>query len=214
MKKTIIIIGMGPGLSLGIAEKFGAEGFTVGMISRNKEKLQSYTEHLTTRNIESHFEEADVADTAQLLHALQKLRIKTNGVDLMIYNAVDYRMKPILEENIDDLTTGFKISVANALAATKELLEELSAKRGCIILTGGSTATHPNPDLASISLGKAGIKNLTLQLHQVLKSKGVFVGTISIGGWIQKESTTHSPTILAEKFWELYSKQDMVELNY
>ncbi|MBY0432642.1 MAG: hypothetical protein K2U26_00880, partial [Cyclobacteriaceae bacterium] len=71
-----------------------------------------------------------------------------------------------------------------------------------------------NPDMASISLGKAGIRNLALQLHTVLKKEGVFVGTVTIGGWIQLNSTTHSPKILAEKFWTLNAQRNTVEVVY
>jgi NAD(P)-dependent dehydrogenase (short-subunit alcohol dehydrogenase family) len=212
MGKSIIIIGMGPGLSLGVAEKFGAEGFTIGMVSRSENKLQEFQRLLQSRGIQSIYEMADVANTDQLLAAVAKLQSKLGSVDVLHYNAVDYRMKPVLEETIDDLTNGFKTSVGNALIVVKALLPALKKSRGAVLLTGGGTATQPNPDMASISLGKAGIRNLGQQLHQVLKPEGIFVGTLTVMGWIQPESKTHSPKILADKFWELYTSRNTFEL--
>lgn len=214
MKKSIIIVGMGPGLSLGVAEKFGGEKYVVGMISRSTDKLLDFQKQLSAKNIESFFETADVANTTELISAIKKLKEKLGRVDVLHYNAVDYRMKPLMEETIDDLTNGFKTSVANVLAATRELLPELKRSKGAILLTGGATATKPNPDMASISLGKAGIRNLAYQLHQVLIPEGVYVGTLTIDGWIQHESATHSPQILAEKFWQLNAARDRVEEEY
>lgn len=70
------------------------------------------------------------------------------------------------------------------------------------------------PDIASISMGKAGLRNLALQLHQVLKPENIFVGTITISGWISPESQTHTPAMLAKKFWDLNQARNQVEIIY
>lgn len=214
MKKSIIIVGMGPGLSLGIAHKFGSEGYKIGMTSRSAEKLAAYSDELNNARIENFYVAADAGDEQALKAALRHLVEKLGTVDVLVYNAVDGRMKNIMEETVDDLAYGFKISVANALTAVRELLPELKKNQGAAILTGGITATHPNPNMAAISLGKAGIRNLALQLNQTLKPEGVYAGTITIGNWIQPESATHSPAILAEKFWELNEKRNVAEVRY
>lgn len=36
---TIAIVGAGPGLGAAVARRFGAEGFAVGLISRNQERV-------------------------------------------------------------------------------------------------------------------------------------------------------------------------------
>lgn len=36
---TIVIVGAGPGLGAAVARRFGAEGFAVGLISRNQERV-------------------------------------------------------------------------------------------------------------------------------------------------------------------------------
>jgi short-subunit dehydrogenase len=51
MKKTIAIMGAGPGLGLSIAKKFGANGFQVALISRNADKLNTLVEELRSLNI-------------------------------------------------------------------------------------------------------------------------------------------------------------------
>ena len=212
--KTVIIVGMGPGMAMGLAEKFGKEGFRIGMISRTESKLQTYVEQLRQKRILSDYSVADASDTAQLIKAIDALKKRLGRVDVLQYNAVDARYVNIMDEDVDDLVKGFRISVGNAFAATMELLPELKQRKGAVLFTGGGTATNPNPDFASISLGKAGIRNLAYQLNRTLKEQGVFVGTVTVGGWIHHESETHSPEILAQKFWELYQRRDQVELVY
>ena len=41
MTKTLIVCGYGPGISTSVAEKFGAEGFSIALVARNAEKLQN-----------------------------------------------------------------------------------------------------------------------------------------------------------------------------
>ncbi len=214
MTKTILIIGMGQGLSLGIAEKFGQEGYKVGMISRSADKLVGFQAKLKEQNIESEFATADVADTSQMLKAIEEIRSKLGSISVLQYNAVDYRMKHLMEETVEDLTTGFKISVGNAFASTMELLPELKQNKGSVLFTGGSSANYPSADMASISLGKAGIRNLALQLHEVLKGDNIFVGTVTISGGINPDSETHAPKILAQKFWDLNQARNQVEIVY
>lgn len=214
MTRTIVIIGMGPGLSMGLARKFGQEGFKVGMISRTESKLQGYQQELNNEGIAAAFATADVADDEQLKQALDQLINDFGQLNVLQYNAVDFRMRNIIEENIEDLVRGFKISVGNALVAAQHVLPKLEETKGAILLTGGGAANYPNPSMGSVSLGKAGIKNLTYQLDAALKEKGVYVGSVTVSGWINKQSETHSPEILADKFWELYQNRNQVELVY
>lgn len=213
MTQSILIIGMGQGLSYAIAEKFGLEGFQIGMISRNSEKLQEFQVNLAQKGIKSAFAPADVSDTGQMTNAINIIKKELGTISILQYNAVDYRMKHLLEENVSDLTNGFKISVANAFAATMNLLDDLKECNGSVLLTGGGSAINPSPEMASISLGKAGLRNLAIQLNQVLKSQNVFVGIVNVNGMIDPSSKTHNPKIIAEKFWEMFSTKSSFEMN-
>ena len=44
MSKTIVVVGFGPGISNAVAEKFGAEGFSVALVARSQERLDAGAE--------------------------------------------------------------------------------------------------------------------------------------------------------------------------
>ena len=63
----------------------------------------------------------------------------------------------------------------------------------------------------SLSIGKAGIRNLALQLHAPLKADGIYLGTLTITDTVTPNSATHSFDIVADKFWELFQNRSEAE---
>jgi short-subunit dehydrogenase len=100
------------------------------------------------------------------------------------------------------------------LEAVKAVMDDLIESRGSVLLTGGGSANYPNAGIASISLGKAAIQSLAYMLSESLKEKKIYVGTLTVSGWINPESKTHSPRILAEKFWKMNQERKVVEVTY
>jgi short-subunit dehydrogenase len=214
MNKNLIIVGAGPGLSFGLAEKFGNEGFAVGLISRNEEKLQKQVADLKKLNITAHYASADAYDSKSLEAAILSLKNQMGEIDTLIYNAAALKMKNLMDETTEELVDDFKITVANAYHSVKILMDDLKKNKGSILLTGGAFALYPNHNFGSLSLGKAGLRSLAFQLNEALKSENIYVGTLTINGYIQHSSETHSPKILAEKFWKLHQERTEIEVIY
>jgi short-subunit dehydrogenase len=191
MKKNLIIVGMGPGLSIGIAEKFGQTGFSIGMISRNEEKLKGSQKDLSLKGITSDFATADAYDANQVEAAVKTLNERMGGTDVLIYNAAALKMKALLSETAAELNNDFKISVSNAYVATQAILPTLKERKGAVLLTGGGFALQPSAQFGSLSLGKAALRSLAYMLNDSLNPEGVYVGTVTINGYIQHSSTTH-----------------------
>lgn len=214
MSKSILIIGAGPGFSTGVAEKFGSEGYSVGLVSRNAEKLQSLSDQLSRKGITNYYAVADASIQSELEHAITDLKTKLGGVSVLLYNAAALKNKDIWTETTDDLVQDFKLNVAHALYSAQILHDDLKNNQGAILLTGGGLSKNPNPQYGSLALGKAGTLNLALQLNKRLKADGIFAGTITINGFIRPFSPTHSPEILAEKLWRLFQNRTDAEVQH
>ena len=214
MKKTILIIGAGKGFSEGVAEKFGAEGYEVGLISRNADKLQILVNDLKSKGITGYFAAANASDATELEGAISELKTKLGGVSVLLYNAAALKSKDIWTETTEELLEDFKLNVAHALFSAQILHDDLKNNQGAILLTGGGLSKFPNPQYGSLALGKAGILNLAVQLNKRLKDDGIFVGTITINGFIRPASPTHSPKILAEKLWTLFQNRTSAEVQH
>ncbi len=211
MSKSILIIGAGPGISTAMAEKFGREGYSIGLINRNAETAKSIINGLTKKGITAFSSTADVADTPALQKAISDLKQKLGGVNVLLYNAAAIKVKDILSETAEELATDFKVNVGAALESVKFLYNDLKKNGGAVLFTGGGLANHPHPMYGSLSIGKAGIRNLALQLHDPLKADGIYLGTLTITNEVTPESATHSLAIVADKFWELFLNRSEVE---
>jgi short-subunit dehydrogenase len=101
--------------------------------------------------------------------------------------------------------------VAGALTTVKEVIPHM--ENGTILLTGGGLALYPNANLASLSIGKAALRSLAYSLHQELSPKGIYVGTLTIKGFV-KEETYFSPENIANTFFSMYKNQIETEIMF
>jgi short-subunit dehydrogenase len=214
MKKSILIIGAGPGLSQGVANKFAKEGFSIALISRNAANLENIKQELSAKGVrEVSYTIANAGNAKELGEAISKLAIQVNGFDVVLYNAAVVKAKDIMEESTEVLTHDFTINVANALHSLQVAYPGLKEKQGAFLLTGGGLGITPDAGYGSLSIGKAGLRSLAYQLHDRLKNENIYVGLLTVAGYINEQSATHSPDLLANLFWKLYEERAVAEIQ-
>lgn len=211
MKKSILIIGAGPGLSAEIARKFGLEGYQIGLISRNSSKLNEIIEKLEAEGIPAFAASADAANIKDLKAAIKLIREHLKSIDILVYNAAVLKQQDILTENGESLLADLSVNVSGALESVKFLHRDLKDNEGAVIFTGGGLANTPDAAYGSLSIGKAGLRNLAFQLHNRLAEDHIYVGIITINGGISTSSTNYSPTALAGLFWDMANKRGLIE---
>lgn len=83
------------------------------------------------------------------------------------------------------------------------------------MLTGGSFAFHPSADFLSLSIGKSGIRTISLALFEKLKSKNIHLTTVNVLANLNGDAKIAEE--VAAVFWDVYnsSKENWVaEVNY
>lgn len=214
MKKTIFVIGAGRGCGNSVAEKFGREGFRVVLLSRSVEHLKEYAADFAARGIEVYTRAADAADFAGMTKALTELRAQFGVPDVLFYNVGVTRADADLAgpKDADLLLERYRVDVAGAYHALHQVLgEEFSRKKGAFLVTGGGLALHPMDAYLPLSMDKAALRAMCLALHAELKKQQIFVGTVTVTGLIAPGQPC-DPAILAEDFWQLYSRREECEI--
>lgn len=214
MKKSILIIGAGEGLSASVAEKFGKQGYRIGLISRSTDNLSHLAEKLSRLGIPAFSATADAGNRSALSRAIGQIKQQMGSIDVLFYNAAAVRAQDILTESAKSLSHDLLVNAGGALDAVKLLHEDLKQAKGAVLITGGGLANYPHPMYGSISIGKAALHNLALQLHERLKADEIYVGTLTINNMMTADSPTHSPSLVTEQFWNLFIARDSAELEY
>jgi short-subunit dehydrogenase len=210
-EKLLLIVGAGPGISLHTAIKFGKEGFKVALISRSMESLQKHVNELKNDGIAAEGFTGDASSEESLKAAIDQVIQAHGKIDVLLYNAAAGTPGKPTTLNSDQLVRDFKISVAGALTSVQAVMPHM--ENGTILLTGGGLALHPYADYASLAIGKAGIRNLAYSLHQELSPKGIYVGTLTIKGFVQ-EGTYFSAENIANEFYSMYVNRTETEIQY
>ncbi|MCH5242408.1 MAG: SDR family NAD(P)-dependent oxidoreductase [Muribaculaceae bacterium] len=213
MKKTIVVIGAGPGLGYGVAKKFGKEGYFVILVARNQESLVKMSDELNMENIDNTFAIGDSSEDKKFKEVLEGIKSEFGTPDVVVYNVGITAPDP---ENLttEDLVYHFKTDVAGAWTTIEVFTnDEFATKKGAIIFTGGGLALYPADGFIPLSIDKAALRSMAYILNNKFKEKGIFVGTVTVCGSINGDKYFSADNI-AEMYWQMNEKRDKVEYAY
>ncbi len=213
-KSLIAIVGAGPGVSAGIARKFGSNDFKVILIARTQESLDKQVAELEKENVEAYGITADATDSESITSAFDKLKKEYGVPDVLVYNAGANSIDNPSELNQKDLLNDFNVNVAGALITSQQVIPDMNERKsGTILFTGGMLALNPVVSRASAAISKAGLRNLAFTLADELSPNNINVGTVTIGGVVEP-GTFFDPDKIAEAYWELFNTPGKKEIIY
>lgn len=205
MKNLITIIGSGEGISNGVAEKFGKEGFKVALVARTESKLQEQVKKLTENGIDAMYAVADVADTDSLKNALYAIRDKGGHAEVILYNAAAVSVMDILEQNWETIKSQMDVNVGGYFNLMKLVLPFcLNVNKGKLFVTNGGFALGGDDQWTSLSVGKAALRNLVQAFQKKAKGTNVHIAQLTVCGYVNPADEMYSPKLLAEQYWKLY----------
>lgn len=226
MAKTIVVVGYGPGVSAAMAEKFGAEGFSVALVGRTESTLAAGAARLTARGIPASAFPADAGDPASIRNAIVAARAALGPIGVIHWNAFSGRgFGDLLAVDPATLPGLFDVALVGLLSAVQEALADLKAAGdGAVLVTNGAFGElNPMIDAIALALGEVGVPlgnaakaKLVGQLSARLKSEGIYVGEVTIAGVVRgtgPESPgmpTLEPAAIADTFWRLFKARDEV----
>lgn len=210
---SIAIVGAGRGLGAAVARRFGAEGFTVGLISRNQEHLDALAAELAEDGVRAKGFTADVRDTASLSRALEQVAETLGPVEVLQYSPLPQKdfMRPVLETTPADLVGPVEFSIYGSVAAVHQVLPGmrfLGENRGTILFVNGGSAVTPGRNVTGTSVAFAGQAAYAQLLNEVLGEEGIQVSQLVIPGQIIAGDAEKDPEVLAGHLWDLHTRRD------
>jgi NAD(P)-dependent dehydrogenase (short-subunit alcohol dehydrogenase family) len=219
MSKTIVVVGYGPGISTAVAEKFGAEGFSVALVARNEQRLVAGVAALKARGVPAVAIPTDASDAASVRAAIGKARAALGPIGVLHWNAYGgTEAGDLLTIDPAAVRGVFDVAVVGLLAAVQEALPDLkSAEDGAVLVTNGAFGElGPMFDAFAISLNAMGVALANAAKHKLvgllaerLKKDGVYFGEVMVAGAVKgtawaNDGGSIEPATVAGRFWNLY----------
>lgn len=225
---TAVIVGVGPGLGMSMARRFGSEGFRVALVSRSDARHEGYRKDLAAQGIDATAYAADVTDRDRLKAVLAEIA-GGGDIELAYYGTGPAQQPvPITETDAAAAQSAFEW-VWPAVDMVHEVLPAMLTRgSGALLFAGGLSSVRPMPMLGQLALPSAAIRNYAITLNAALADQGVYAGTLTIGGLIERgdihamvsadpgrfgslDGHTLNPDALAATAWDMYRSRDRAE---
>jgi NAD(P)-dependent dehydrogenase (short-subunit alcohol dehydrogenase family) len=226
MAKTILVAGYGPGISAAVAEKFGAEGFQVGLVGRSAQKLEEGVKSLEAKGVKAAAFTGDLGNPVSVREVIAKARAHFGPLSVIEWTAYSPAKvaADVLTASTEELRSLFDVSICGLVAAVQAALPDLKSEKGALLVTnGGAGFVDPNVDAGLVQYGIMGLGIANAAKHKLvgllakkLEADGIYVGEIMVAGTIKGSafdsgdgSAIEAKTVAA-KYWDLYKARKEV----
>ena len=184
MNESVLIVGVGSGLSASLARLCASKNMNIVLAARNVDKLQNLKEEINAQTFKC--DSSDIESVSNLF----KETDKTIGIpNLVIYNP-SVRLKGSITE-LDPKQTQEAINVTcfgAFLVAQEASKRMLKRKSGSIFFTGASASIKGFANSSVFAMGKFGLRGLAQSLARELHPKNIHIGHFIIDGGIGRQS--------------------------
>jgi NAD(P)-dependent dehydrogenase (short-subunit alcohol dehydrogenase family) len=227
-RKVIAVLGVGPGLGMSMARRFGREGFAVALVSRTDARLAGYRAELAADGIESRGYPADVTDPEQVRDVLARIAADLGEVDTVYYGPVSASfgsgIVPLPEADAAAVRAPLETVLLPAVGLVAAALPPMLRRGdGALFFGGGLSGLRPMPMLGTFAPASAALRMYVLTLAAAVREQGVYAATLTIGGLIERgdihrafvEQGASLPTLdpedIADTAWRMYVARDEAE---
>lgn len=205
---TIAIIGAGPGLGAAVARRFGREGFSVALVSRDQAKLDALAAELGEAGVTARGYAANVLDASALEAALARAAAELGPITALQYSPLPSRdyLKPVLDMTPELALEALRFSALGLIHAVRSVLPAMrAAGDGTILLINGGTSVKARPGFAGTSVAFPAESAYGEMLHDALADEGVHVAQLVIPGGIPQLQLENGIDDVAERIWQLHA---------
>jgi NAD(P)-dependent dehydrogenase (short-subunit alcohol dehydrogenase family) len=179
---TVLIVGVGPGLSASLARLAAKQGMAVALAARKTDKLADLA-----RETKARVYACDAAEPAEVERLFEAVERDFGAPNWVVYNA-SYRTRgPIAEVDPAEVKKALLVSCyAGFLVGQRAARAMLKQGGGSIFFTGASASVKGYALSASFAMGKFGLRGLAQSMARELAPKNIHVAHFVIDGGIER----------------------------
>lgn len=169
-RPVIVVTGAGAGAARCIAERFGKEGWRVGLISRSEERLDDARAEIEFLGGEAMAIPCDVSDCQAVFRARDQVLDRWGRLDAWVNAAMVTVVAPIWEMTAHEYRRVTEVTYLGYVHGTLAALEPMrKANKGAIVQVGSALAYRAIPLQSAYCACKFAIRGFTDLLRTELK---------------------------------------------
>ena len=183
MPENIIITGASSGIGKAIALQYAQQGVTLGLIARNKERLERTAKQCIEKGASVKILISDVSDHENISQWLKEFD-SSHPVDLVFSNAgiSGGTGETGLLESTDNIERIFKTNVIDAIFVGQCLYEEMQKRqKGHIVFTGSIAGFQGWAGAPAYTSSKSALHTYAESLRMLVAKDGIKVSIIAPG---------------------------------
>ena len=186
--RSAAVVGVGPGIGMGVARALMGADFNVGIFGRREERLQGFAKELNQLGQPGRAVAIpmDVADETSVHKGFAELKRQFgDSLDVLVFNCGQRRMKPrtIMETDSEMFENHWKINCYGAFLCVRQVWEGMMRdKTGTIIMTGATASIRGLAGLSNFSVGKFGLRSLCQTLAAEGCEHNIHVAHVIVDG--------------------------------
>jgi NAD(P)-dependent dehydrogenase (short-subunit alcohol dehydrogenase family) len=206
MSRALLIVGAGPGIGEASAERFGREGWTVVLAARSSRTLDPMVARLIGQGVDAHGLVIDATDPEAVRAGLRMADRLSGGLTVVLYNAAKVRQQDLFSMSDAEIDSDLAVNVTGGLHVIRAAAGLFKGRHGTILVTGGGLALAPHADWASLSLGKAALRNVVQGLVPALAERNIRIAMATVAALVAPASAEAAG--VADTLWTLATDPD------
>ena len=206
MNDSVLIVGVGSGLSASLARLCASKSMKIVLAARNIEKLEDL---INETNADAYA--CDSSNIESVENLFKEMDKKIGTPNLVIYNPSVRIKGGITELDAKKTQDAINVTCFGAFLVAKEAAKRMiKRKSGSIFFTGASAGVKGFANSSVFAMGKFGLRGLAQSLARELHPQNVHIGHFIIDGAIGREPfgtyETINPDSIAKTYLEFHNQ--------
>ena len=206
MTESVLIVGVGSGLSASLARLCSKKNMVVNLAARNIDKLKALKEETNANTYQ-----CDSTNKESVSNLFKELDNTIGTPNLVIYNAAARVRGSIVELDPAQTQKAIEVTCYGAFLVAQESAKRmLKRKSGSIFFTGATAGVKGFANSSVFAMGKFGLRGLAQSLARELHPQNIHIGHFIIDGGIGSKSDTNykmiHPDSIAKTYLNFYDQ--------
>ena len=168
-REVVVVTGAGAGVGRATAMEFGRRGASVGLIARDRDRLEQAASDIRRLGGQALVLPADVADQEQVQAAAEEVEQKLGPIDVWVNDAMVTVFSEFVDVKPQEFRRATEVTYLGTVWGTMAALKFMIPRdKGCIVQVGSALAYRSIPLQSAYCGAKAAIRGFTDSLRTEL----------------------------------------------